>query len=193
MDYPATIAVRTPLRLANWRPLVQWFLAIPHLIIAGALSYASGAVAVISWFVILFTGKLPVGLANFQIMTMRYTLRTQLYAGYLHDSYPPFDFTMSASEPGGTPVDFAVTPALENRNRLTVGLRFLWVIPALLFSFVISIVGAICWFLGFFAVLFTGSWPTGLREWVMKMQRVSIRTNAYAYMLTDEYPPFVTA
>ncbi len=192
MDYPATLAVRTPPRLANWRPLVQWILAIPHLIIAGALSYASGAVAVISWFVILFTGKLPVGLANFQIMTMRYTLRTQLYAGYLHDSYPPFDFTMSASEPGGTPVDFAITPALENRNRLTVGLRFLWVIPALLFSFVISLVGAICWFLGFFAVLFTGSWPTGLRDWVMNMQRVSIRTNAYAYMLTDEYPPFVT-
>ena len=48
MDYPATLAVRTPPRLANWRPLVQWILAIPHLIIAGALSYASGAVAVIT-------------------------------------------------------------------------------------------------------------------------------------------------
>ena len=192
MDYPATIAVRTPVRLANWRPLVQWILAIPHLIIAGALGYVAGAVAVITWFAILFTGKLPEGLANFQIMIMRYTLRAQLYAGFLHDTYPPFDFTMSAGDPGGTPVDLVITPALGNRNRLTVGFRPLWAIPAFLFAFVISIVGAICWLLAFFAILFTGSWPSGLREWVMNMQRVSIRATAYAYMLTDEYPPFVT-
>jgi hypothetical protein len=50
-------------------------LAITHLIIASALEYVTGAVAVISWFVILFTGQLPVGLANFQAMILRYMAR----------------------------------------------------------------------------------------------------------------------
>ena len=192
MDYPATIEVQTPPRLANWRPLVQWILAIPHLIIAWALEYVTAAVAVVSWFVILFTGRLPEGLANFQIMIMRYTSRAQLYAGFLHEDYPPFDFAMSAQDSNTTPVRLDVVPALENRNRLTVGLRLIWIIPAVLYAILIAIVGMIAWFLSFFAVLFTGRWPEGLHSWVMKMVRVFTRLTAYVSLLTDEYPPFST-
>jgi Domain of unknown function (DUF4389) len=192
MDYPATVEVRSPEEIDRWRPLVQWILAIPHLIIAGALEYVTGAVAVISWFVILFTGRLPVGLANFQAMILRYTTRAELYAGFLYDEYPPYDFTMSAAEPGGSPVEVVIEPALEDRNRLTVGLRLLWAIPAIIYAILVAIVGIICWFLSFFAVLFTGRWPEGLRSWVLKMLRVSIRANAYILLLTDEYPPFAT-
>lgn len=192
MEYPATIDVRTPDKLENWRSVGQWILAIPHLIIANALESVATVIAVISWFAILFTGKLPVGLANFQIMIMRYTFRAELYAGFLYDEYPPFDFRMSAAEPGGSPVEVTVEPMLENRNRLTVGLRIFWIIPAVIFAFLVAVVGIICWFLALFAVLFTGRWPNGLRSWVMKMQRVSIRVNAYALLLTDEYPPFAT-
>ena len=192
MDYPAAIEVRTPDKLANWRPLVPWILAIPHLVIVNALESVAGAVAIISWFVILFTGKLPAGLARLQVMIVRYSARAQLYAGFLYDEYPPFDFAMSTQEPGGSPVDIAIQPELDDRNRLTVGLRILWAIPAILYAFVIAIVGIICWFLSFFAVLFAGRWPDGLRSWVMRMLRVSIRLSAYALLLTDEYPPFTT-
>ncbi|MFQ5556879.1 MAG: DUF4389 domain-containing protein [Acidimicrobiales bacterium] len=192
MDHPATIQVRTPERIANWRPLVQWILAIPHLIIANALETVAAAVAVISWFAILFTGRLPSGLADFQAMIVRYSSRAELYALFLHDEFPPFDFTTSAAEPGGSPVDVAFRPALENRNRLTVGLRILWVIPAAVYAIAVAIVGIVCWFLSFFAVLFTGRWPAGLRSWVMKLLRVWIRVSAYALLLTDDYPPFAT-
>lgn len=192
MEYPATIDVTTPDRVDNWRPLVQWFLAIPHLLIAGALEYVTGAVAVISWFVILFTGRLPAGLANFQVMIYRYTTRAELYAGFLYDTYPPFDFSMTAEEPGGSPVEVSFQPVLEDRNRLTVGLRIIWAIPALLYAIAIIIVGLVCWFLAFFAIVFTGRWPDGLRSWVMKMLRVVTRANAYVLLLTDEYPPFTT-
>ncbi len=192
MNYPATIDVQTPEKLDNWRPLVQWIMAIPHLIIAGAMEYVSGAVAVISWFVILFTGRLPAGLANFQVMILRYTTRAEMYAGFLYDEYPAFDFTMSASEPGNSPVVLNVEPQLEGRNRLTVALRLLWAIPAMLYAMLISIVGAVCWILALFAILFTGRWPEGLRSWVMKSARVSVRAGAYLMLLTDEYPPFST-
>jgi Domain of unknown function (DUF4389) len=192
MEYPASIEVRTPDELARWRPFVQWILAIPHLIIAGALGYVAGAVAIIAWFVILFTGKLPDGIANLQMMIIRYTARAYVYAGYLHDEYPPFDFTLAANEPGGTPVDIAFEPALADRNRLTVGLRFIWIIPAALFAFVIWIVGVFVWMIAALAVLFTGRWPTGLLDWAGKCLRVWLRLEMYGSLLTDEYPPFNT-
>ena len=99
---------------------------------------------------------------------------------------------MTPEDPGGSPVAVNITPALEDRNRLTVGLRFFWLIPAMFYAMLIGIVGAICWFLAFFAILFTGSWPEGLRSWVMKLNRVGIRFQAYALLLTDEYPPFAS-
>jgi len=190
--YPATITIETPAKMDRWRPLVQWILAIPHMIIATALNYVSSAVAFISWFIILFTGKLPEGLANVQVLILRYTARAQLYSGYMHDEYPPFDFTMSPEDPGGSPVVVNVMPALEDRNRLTVGLRLFWLIPAMFYVMLIGFIGAICWFLAFFAVLFTGRWPDGLRSWVMKLNRTGIRFQAYALLLTDEYPPFAS-
>ncbi|MFW2380450.1 MAG: DUF4389 domain-containing protein [Acidimicrobiales bacterium] len=190
--YPASLQLAASDEIANWRPLVQWILAVPHLVIAGALEYVTGALAIVSWFIILFTGRLPESLANFQIMIVRYTTRTQFYSGFLYEEYPPFDFTLSARDPGGSPVEVNITPELENRNRLTVGLRFLWLIPAMLYAFVIWIVAAFSWFFAFFAILFTGRWPGGLRRWVMKFNRVNIRLQAYTLLLTDEYPPFST-
>lgn len=192
MNYPASIDVQTPEKLANWRPLVQWILAIPHLIIAAAFEYVAAALAIVSWFVILFTGKLPPGIANLQVMILRYSTRAQLYAGFLYEAYPPFDFTMTANEPGGSPVNLFVAPELENRDRLRVGLRIFWIIPAVFYAFFVAIAGIVCWFLAIFAVLFTGRWPEGLRNWVMKLLRVSVRLNVYALMLTDTYPPYST-
>ncbi|MCP3911696.1 MAG: DUF4389 domain-containing protein [Actinomycetia bacterium] len=190
MTYPTTFDVETPEKMANWRPLVQWFLAIPHLIIANVLENVAGVVAFISWFVILFTGKLPEGLANLQMMFLRYQARTGAYAGFLHDQYPPFEFSTTAAEPGGNPVAVSFEPTLENRNRLTVGLRIIWAIPIMLFMMVVGFVAFFAWIAAFFAVLFTGRWPAGLLDFVVKVNRLSIRVGAYLFLLTDEYPPF---
>jgi hypothetical protein len=80
-------------------------------------------------------------------------------------------------------------PALEGRNRLTVALRLIWVIPAMIVTVIIVLIAWVCWLIGAFAVLFTGSWPEGLRAWVLKGLRASLRLSAYFWMLTDEYPP----
>jgi hypothetical protein len=190
MNYPAAFEVETPDKMANWRPLVQWLMAIPHIVVMYVLTIVGGVVAIISWFSIVFTGKLSEGLANTQSMVLRYNLRTMAFAGFLHEEFPPFDFTTTAAEPGGTPVSVDFTPALEDRNRLTVGLRFLWVIPAWIFLAIIFLVADILWFIAFFAVLFTGSWPDGLRDFVVKALRLGVKVSAYGMLLTDEYPPF---
>ena len=46
-----------------------------------------------------------------------------------------------------------------------------------------------CWFIGAFAVLFTGRWPTGLRDWVLTGLRTYLRLYTYGNLLTDKYPP----
>lgn len=42
----------------------------------------------------------------------------------------------------------------------------------------------------FFAVLFTGRWPEGMRTFLVGVTRWSLRVSAYFYLMTDVYPPF---
>ncbi|HEX6424327.1 MAG TPA: DUF4389 domain-containing protein [Acidimicrobiales bacterium] len=189
--YPATFAVDTPESITNWRPLVQWLLAIPHFIVLYALGVLSQVVAVIAWFVILFTGKLPEGLAGVQHLYVRYANRTYAYAGFLREEYPPFAFDTTADDPGDYAlVRTAFTPAYEDRNRLTVAFRFILVIPHAIVLGVLAFVAYLLVLVNVFVVLFTGSWSAGMRDFVVGTLRWATRLNAYQLLLTDEYPPF---
>ena len=190
-SYPATFGFDPPEKVANWRPLVNWLLAIPHYIVLYALQILSEVVALISWFVILFTGKMPESLANVQAMYLRYELRTYFFAGFLQEEYPPFAFTMSANDTGEAQrlrVDFA--PELENRNRLTVAFRIILIIPQVIVLAVLLIASSVVHLIAFFAVLFTGKWPEGMRTFVLNVYRWVLRVSAYATLLNDRYPPF---
>ncbi len=190
-SYPATFTLDPPEKIANWRPLVQWLLAIPHLIILNVLGTVSRVVSVICWFAIVFTGNLPEGLATFQAMYLRYMLRTYTYVGFLREEYPPFSFTTATSDPGDDPrVRVDVQPQLTDRNRLTVFFRIILVIPQVIVLAVLTIASAVATLIAAFAVLFTGQWPTGMRDFVIKVDRWSLRVQAYFLLLTDAYPPF---
>jgi Domain of unknown function (DUF4389) len=187
-SYPATFTFDPPEKIANWRPLVQWLLAIPHIAILYVLQTVSQVVGVISWFAIVFTGKLPDGLANVQAMYLRYMLRTYTYIGFLREEYPPFTFATATSDPGDDPrVRVDVQPQLTDRNRLTAFFRIILVIPQAIVLVVLTFAAGVVTFI---AVLFTGSWPTGMRDFVINVDRWSLRVQAYFLLLTDEYPPF---
>jgi Domain of unknown function (DUF4389) len=189
--YPATIEVDTPERIANWRPLVHWLLSIPHAIVLYVLGIISGVVSLISWFAIVFTGKLPEGLAGLQALYIRYTNRYSVYVYFMREEYPPFTFETVATDPGDYPgVRTTVVPELEDRNRLTTGFRFILVIPHMIVLALLGIAAVFAWIIGFFAVLFTGHWPAGVQEFVVGVLRWSTRVAAYYTLLTDEYPPF---
>ncbi len=189
--YPATLEVDRAERIANWRPLVQWFLAIPHFVILSVLGFLAEVASVIAWFVILFTGRLPEGLANMVCLYVRYSNRVVAYGGFLRDEYPPFAFEAVAADPGTySPVRTGFTPELEDRNRLTVAFRLILAIPQLIVLSILGLVAFLASVIAFFAVLFTGRWPEGLRTFVVGVMRWSTRVTAYLYLLTDEYPPF---
>src|SRR5882672_8015144 len=155
--YPATFTFDPPEKIANWRPLVNWLLAIPHFVVLYALGILSEVIGLVSWFVILFTGALPEGLANLQVMYMRYSTRTALFAGFLKEEYPPFTFSTTPADPGDdSRVRVEITPQLTNRNRLTTAFRIILVIPHVIVLLVLFLGAAISVLIAFFAVLFTG-------------------------------------
>ena len=45
---------------------------------------------IVSWFAVLFTGRLPNGMFNFLLGTMRWCNRVSAYYLLLTDEYPPF-------------------------------------------------------------------------------------------------------
>ncbi len=190
MTYPADFQLDAPVEVANWRPLVHWLLVIPHTLIAGVLNQVASVLALVSWFIIVFTGALPEGIARFQCMVIRYETRIYSYVFWLRESYPVFEYEMTASDPGGDPVRVDLVPQLENRNRVTVGFRLLLVIPIAIFVAVLAIAVWLVVLVGFFAVLFTGRWPEGLRRFVVNFGRLVMRVNTYARLLVDDYPPF---
>ncbi|HEX4489572.1 MAG TPA: DUF4389 domain-containing protein [Acidimicrobiia bacterium] len=189
--YPATFAIDAPEQVANWRAIGHVFMAIPHLIVLYVLQFVSEVVGFVSWLLILFTGKLPEGLAGVQAMYIRYTVRTYTYVLFMREEYPPFSFETSAADPGDDPrvrVDFL--PQLTDRNRLTVFFRIILVIPHLIVLAILAIGGWIAAVIAFFAVLFTGRWPEGLRDFIVKLMRWSVRVQSYFLLLNDVYPPF---
>lgn len=189
--YPATFEVEHPERITNWKPLVQWLLAIPHWLVLNALDNLSRIVAIISWFAIVFTGRLPEGLASVQHLYIRYNNRTVGYAAFLSEEYPPFVFGTTAADQGEhSALRTEFRPQYEDRNRLTVGFRLILVIPHLIVVILLSLAAFVVVVVWVFVVLFTGRWTPGVRDFVVGVMRWSTRVNAYFLLLTDEYPPF---
>ncbi|NNE72207.1 MAG: DUF4389 domain-containing protein [Acidimicrobiales bacterium] len=189
-NYPVYFAASDDNEVANWRPLAHWLMVIPHAIVANVLSYASNILVFVSWFIILFTGKMPDGMARFITMAMRYNARTYSFALGLTEQYPPFEFEVQNEDPGNYAVRLDINPALEGRNRLTVFFRIFMLIPIGLFMIVVFIAAYVVMIIAWFAVLFTGTYPHGMRNFVIGVFRAGQRFSGYANLLTDEYPPF---
>jgi hypothetical protein len=80
-----------PQDLGRGMPLVKWFLAIPHYIVLAFLYIGVALATIGAWFAILFTGRYPRGLFDFNAGVIRWHNRVVGYAFVLvTDRYPPF-------------------------------------------------------------------------------------------------------
>jgi hypothetical protein len=180
-----------PEHVAQWRPLVNWLLAIPHLAILYAFNALSEVLSVISWFFIVFTGRMPAGIANAQAMIMRYSLRTLTYTAFMREEYPPLGFVTSTDDPGEDQrVRVVLRPQLEGRNRLTTAFRIILVIPHVIVLALFAIAAFAVCIGAFFVVIFTGRWPERWRRFVLDVAAYWLRVQAYMTLLHDEYPTF---
>lgn len=193
-DYPITLTFDTPEKIARWRPLVHWLLAIPHYIILYVLGIVAYVLAIVGWFAGVFIAKIPDGLQKPIAMYLRYNARVSTYMMFQREEYPPFAFDGSFADPGDDPrIRVDVVPAIEGRSRLTIFFRLIMVIPQLFVLFFVAIAAWVVMVIGFFAVIILGRWPTGLNDFLIGFLRWTTRVNAYCYLLTDEYPPFSTS
>ena len=65
--YPLQIRGDLSPDLSRWLWLVKWLLIIPHLIVLLVLSIVSLILTIVAFFAILFTGKYPRGMFNFNV------------------------------------------------------------------------------------------------------------------------------
>src|SRR5688572_18575345 len=115
--------------IARWRPFVQVILAVPHLIVANALSTVREILLLISAVAVLFTERIPRPLFDAIAMTYRYEWRVLSYALFLHDDHPPFEFTPHADDDGHEPPTTLTPRHPDHLNRRKPPSKRLLAIP----------------------------------------------------------------
>ena len=176
--------------------LLKWLFAIPHYIILSFLWIAFMVVCIIAFFAILFTGKYPKGLFNFNTGVLRWTWRVGFYAysALGTDKYPPFSLGSDDDYPADLKIEY---PEILSRGLVLVK----WWLLAIPHYIIVAFLhggggrngGGLASVLAFFAaiaLLFTGKYPEDIFKLVVAMNRWAYRVAAYASLMTDQYPPF---
>src|SRR5205814_9526521 len=202
--YPLQLTGELSPRLSRGLWLVKWLLAIPHCFVLFFLWIGFAVVSVLAFFTILFNGRYPRGLFDFNVGVLRWTWRVGFYSysALATDKYPPFTLKDAPDYPARLDVAYP-----ESLSRGLVLVK--WWLLALPHYLVIAVfvggawagsgidrlygggglVGLLVLFAGIM-LLFTSCYPKPLYDFVLGMNRWVFRVAAYATLMTDVYPPF---
>jgi hypothetical protein len=205
--YPVRVDGALDDRLSRWLWLVKWVLVIPHLFVLVVLWIAFAVLSFVAFFAILFTGRYPRGIFDFNVGVLRWTWRVQFYAyGALGtDRYPPFTLDEVPGYPAHLEVKYP-----EHLSRGLVLVKW-WLLAIPHYIVVGLFVGSGTWFasraddrawawggglvgllvlVAAVVLLFTGRYPRPVFDLVLGMNRWALRVAAYAGLMVDQYPPF---
>ena len=206
--YPVYVEGRLEPGLSRGLWLVKWVLLIPHVIVLTALWIAFVVLTVAAFFAILITGRYPRRIFGFNLGVMRWSWRVSFY-GYSAlgtDRYPPFTLADVPDYPARLDIAY---PEHLSRGLVLVKSWLLAIPHYLVLGFLVGGAGAaatnadgtaayaaggslVGLLVGIAAVvlLVRGTYPGGIFDAVLGMDRWAIRVTAYAALMTDAYPPF---
>ncbi len=190
--YPVSVEGEIDPDLGRWLWLIKWLLVIPHVVVLFFLWIAYLLLTIFVFFVILFTGKYPRGIFDFNVGVLRWTWRVGFYSynALATDRYPPFSLSTR---------DYPANLEVEYPERLSQGLVLVkWWLLAIPHYLVVGLLqggqgGGLTSLLAIFGAvgqLFNGRYPADIYQLVLGFNRWTLRVAAYASLMTDEYPPF---
>ncbi len=183
ISYEADAALEGRSRLTTF---FRYVLIIPWHIVAALYGFVAFFAAVIAWFAIVFTGRYPQGLYDFNAGYLRMVTRVNAFYYLLEDAWPPF----GGNEDPGYPVRVGVPAPLDAYSRLKTGLRFIIGIPVMILAIVWGLVLGVISFIAWFAILFTGKLSEGLFDPMRNASAYLARATGYFLLLTEDWPPF---
>ncbi|MFE9933934.1 DUF4389 domain-containing protein [Streptomyces sp. NPDC005533] len=204
--HPLCVEATLDPRLTRWKWLVKWILAIPHYVVLVLLQVAFLLLSVVAFFSILFTGRYPRRIFDFNVGVIRWNTRVNYYANAVMgtDQYPPF----TLEDVPGYPIRVDITYP-EKLSRGLVLVKWLLVVPQILVVVLLLTSGwkvyrhlddfyspfssGLIGLLTLVAVVIlmcTGRYPKGLFDLLMGLVRWTLRVLVYVYLMTDKYPPF---
>jgi len=78
----------------------------------------------------------------------------------------------------------------EQLNRWAPLYKWFLAIPHYFVALALAVAGVGAVIFGFFAVVVTGQFPPGPRDFIVNAWRYGLRVQAYVGLLTDQFPPF---
>ena len=203
--YPVQFSVDYPEKPRNrLTALVRVILAIPILVILALIVgyfntgneetsintfsialIAGGGIWIATVLMILFRHKYPRWWFDWGLEVQRFSARVGAYIFLLRDEYPSTDEEQSVH------LDVAFPDVEGQLNRFMPLVKWILAIPHYIALFVLGFVVVVLTIIAWFAILILGSYPRGMFDFVVGVDRWSYRVIAYAFLLTtDRYPPF---
>ncbi|MEX0987252.1 MAG: DUF4389 domain-containing protein [Bacteroidales bacterium] len=172
------------------RTFFGWiYIVLPHYFLLFFVGLWAAILRFVAFWVILFTGRYPQSMFEYQAGVMKWTLRLSARMYNVSDGYPAFGVNATDEY-----TDLEI-PYPESVSRGLVLLRLFFGVfyVALPHFFILAFRGiyvGILVFLAWWIVLFTGKFPENFHNWIVGQLRWQMRVNLYLYYMTDVYPAF---
>ena len=172
------------------RTFFGWlYILIPHAFLLLFLGLWGAILQFVAFWVILFTGRYPQSMFEFQVGLMKWNLRVSARLYNLSDGYPAFGIKSTDDH-----TDLSIPyPEKVSRGltllRLFFGIFYVYLPHMFILMFRAWFVGILT-FLAWWVVLFTAKYPDFMFDWVTGQIRWQLRVSIYMMYMTDTYPPF---